>query len=95
MEIISRKEFLEILSKKKNNLVQVKIEGKYKIQMIFSKFNYNLENDILEIQDLVRDSKISLYLNNINFMGLENEEVVCMLKWRRYNNKDKIKMEVW
>ena len=79
MEIISRKEFLENLSKKKNNLVQVKIEGKYKIQMIFSKFNYNLENDILEIQDLVRDSKISLYLNDINFMGLENEEVVCML----------------
>lgn len=79
MEIISRKEFLENLSKKKNNLVQVKIEGKYKIQMIFSKFNYNLENDILEIQDLVRDSKISLYLNDINFMGLENEEVVGML----------------
>ena len=79
MEIISRKEFLENLSKKKNNLVQVKIEGKYKIQMIFSKFNYNLENDILEIQDFVRDSKISLYLNDINFMGLENEEVVCML----------------
>ena len=79
MEIISRKEFLENLIKKKNNLVQVKIEGKYKIQMIFSKFNYNLENDILEIQDLVRDSKISLYLNDINFMGLENEEVVCML----------------
>lgn len=79
MEIISRKEFLENLSKKKNNLVQVRIEGKYKIQMIFSKFNYNLENDILEIQDLVRDSKISLYLNDINFMGLENEEVVGML----------------
>ena len=79
MEIISRKKFLENLSKKKNNLVQVKIEGKYKIQMIFSKFNYNLENDILEIQDFVRDSKISLYLNDINFMGLENEEVVCML----------------
>ena len=84
MEIISRKEFLENLSKKKNNLVQVKIEGKYKIQMIFSKFNYNLENDIIEIQDLVRDSKISLYLNDINFMGLENEEVVCMLN----NGKD-------
>lgn len=79
MEMISRKEFLENLSKKKNNLVQVKIEGKYKIQMFFSKFNYNLENEILEIQDLVRDSKISLYLNDINFMGLENEEVVCML----------------
>lgn len=35
MEMISRKEFLENLNKKKNNLVQVKIEGKYKIQMFF------------------------------------------------------------
>ena len=45
MEIISRKEFLENLSKKKNNLVQVKIEGKYKIQMF-------LNNDITKILHL-------------------------------------------
>ena len=79
MEIISRKELLEKFELQQNQMTQIKVEGNFSIEMNFSKFNYNLENDILEIQDLVRDSKISLYLNDINFMGLENEEVVCML----------------
>lgn len=83
MEIISRMELLENLDNKKNRVIRIKIDGGYKIQIFFSKFNYNLEDDILEMQDLLRDSTISFSLNDVNFMGIENEELICMLNDKR------------
>lgn len=79
MEIISRKELLKNLDTKKNELIQIKIDGGYKIQIFFSKFNYNLEDDILIMQDLLRNSTISFCFNDVGFMGIENEELICML----------------
>ncbi len=79
MEIISRKELLEKLDTKKGKVTKIKIEGEYMIQIFFSKFNYNLEEEILKMQDLLRDSVISFCLNDVNFMGFENEELICML----------------
>ena len=84
MEIISRKELLAKLDAKKNRAVQIKIEGEYMIQIIFSKFSYNLEDEICKMQDLLKDSTISFCLNGVNFMGVENEELICMLN----DNKD-------
>ena len=79
MEIISRNELLEKLDTKKGKVTKIKIKGEYMIQIFFSKFNYNLEEEILKMQDLLRDSVISFCLNDVNFMGFENEELICML----------------
>lgn len=93
MKLISRKELIEKLQLQVNKLTKIKVESDFLSELTFSKFNYTIENDNLKIYDMLSDNFIDFSLNNVSFMGLDNEEVTCILN----DKKDtiiKIKMEV-
>ena len=73
MKLISRKELIEKLQLQVNKLTKIKVESDFLSELTFSKFNYTIENDNLS------DNFIDFSLNNVSFMGLDNEEVTCIL----------------
>ena len=79
MKLISRKELIEKLQLQVNKLTKIKVESDFLSELTFSKFNYTIENDNLKIYDMLSDNFIDFSLNNVSFMGLDNEEVTCIL----------------
>ena len=79
MQLISRKELLEKFELQQNQMTQIKVEGNFSIEMNFSKFSYNIEEDNLKISDMMSNNFIVFSLNDINFMGIENNEISCIL----------------
>ena len=79
MKLISRKELIEKLQLQVNKLTKIKVESDFLSELTFSKFNYTIGNDNLKIYDMLSDNFIDFSLNNVSFMGLDNEEVTCIL----------------
>ena len=58
MQLISRKELLEKFELQQNQMTQIKVEGNFSIEMNFSKFSYNIEEDNLKISDMMSNNFI-------------------------------------
>ena len=82
MQQITRENFLGILTKKYGEILKLEVKGDRFVKFSFSKFDYNIEDDILEIQDMLSNNLMSFNLNNVNFIGKNDDEVICVLEDR-------------
>ena len=82
MQQITRENFLGILTKKYGEILKLEVKGDIFVKFSFSKFDYNIEDDILEIQDMLSNNFMSFNLNYVNFIGKNDDEVICVLEDR-------------
>lgn len=82
MQQITRENFLGILTEKYGEILKLEVKGDILVKFSFSKFDYNIEDDILEIQDMLSNNLMSFNLNNVNFIGKNDDEVICVLEDR-------------
>lgn len=91
MQWITRKEFFEKLETFIQQKIYVKIEGNIEAEIIFEKFNYQIQYDFITMEDMTNHNHIGFNLNNINFMAVEKQKVICILNDQK-DTKIEIKM---
>lgn len=79
MQAITRKEFLEKLEKMVEQKICMKVEGRILAKILFGKISYKVQYDFFTLKDITNDNYIGFNLNQINFMGVEEQKVVFIL----------------
>lgn len=79
MQKISRKELIEMLNRLTKITITICMGLDMRFNIVFAKFGYTIEEDVLDLRDLSCKNNISFNLNNVKFMGKENEQIVFIL----------------
>lgn len=79
MQPITRKELLKEFENYIDEKINLKIEGNILLEIVLSKFNYKVENDIVELQDMSNKNNILFNFNNVNFMAKMENRIICTL----------------
>ena len=72
MQSITRKSLLEKLDKYIDNGLTVNVKGNILFEITLNKFSY-------EIKETFDGNAIGFNLNNINFMAIEGDNIICTL----------------
>ena len=83
METITRQQLLKILDEKKDGEITLKIQGEIDLKITIEKFLYDIEFDIIRIKDCNNDNYIGFNFNEVNYMGKEDEKIICNLNDER------------
>ena len=81
MQSISREKLLKKLNMhiKKSIQLQIEEDSGININIVLKEFSYCLEKDIIKFKDIFNKNIISFNLNNVNFIGIDNEKISCIL----------------
>lgn len=79
MQAITRKEFLERLEKMVEQKICMTIEGSILAEILFEKISYKVQYDFLTLKDITNNNHIGFNLNQINFIGEENQKIIFIL----------------
>lgn len=79
MQPITRKEFLAKLDSYLEQKVKLKISGDIILEINFKTLDYELKEDIFTFKEQTNNNYISMNLNNINFMAIDNNKIICNL----------------
>lgn len=81
MQSISREELLKKLNMhiKKSIQLQIEEDSGIDINIVLKEFLYCLEEDIIKFKDILNKNIIAFNLNNVNFIGIDNEKISCIL----------------
>lgn len=79
MNLITRKEFLEILGEKANKKIQINVMGPVSFKINFNNFSFGTENDEIRLMDEKNSDYIGFNLNNVSNMQYEENRIICIL----------------
>lgn len=76
MQQINKKELLEILDNYLKKDIMLKISKFIKLKIILKNFEYKIDNDQIHLQSNVDKNYVTFNINNINFIGKEENKIV-------------------
>jgi hypothetical protein len=79
VQSITRKSLLEKLDKYIDNGLTVNVKGNILFEITLNKFSYEIKEDVLTIKETFDGNAIGFNLNNINFMAIEGDNIICTL----------------